>query len=101
MKKIFKNIMLTATAALALTSCLEEATPSGGMTQEQVESSKSGIAALSNAISKSLITLGYSYIGGTYGSIQLLTDIITGQAPIATTTWDYFNYVSYGYLGSN
>ena len=65
MKKIYKNIMLTATAALALTSCLDEATPSGGMLQEQVESSKDGIAALSNAIPKSLITLGYSYIGGT------------------------------------
>ncbi len=101
MKKIFKNIVLTATAALTLTGCLDETTPSGGMLQEQVESSKSGIAALSNAIPKSLITLGYSYIGGTYGSIQLMTDILTGQAPIATTTWDYFNYVSYGYLGSN
>lgn len=101
MKKIYKNIMLTATAALALTSCLDEATPSGGMLQEQVESSKDGIAALSNAIPKSLITLGYSYIGGTYGGIQLLTDILTGQAPIATTTWDYFMYPSLGYLGSN
>lgn len=101
MKKILKNIMLTATAALTLTGCLDEATPSGGMLQQQVEASKNGIAALSNAIPKSLITLGYSYVGGTYGGIQLMTDILTGQAPVATTTWDYFNYVSYGYLGSN
>ena len=45
MKKILKNIMLTATAALTLTGCLDEATPSGGMLQKQVEASKSGISS--------------------------------------------------------
>ena len=101
MKKIFKNIMFTATAALALTSCLDDTTPSGGMIQNQVEASKNGISGLSYAIPKSLVSLGYSNIGATYGGIQLLTDIITGQAPIASTRWDYYNYVSLGYLGSN
>ena len=98
---IFRNLMLLSVAALSLSSCLDEVTPSEGMTQEQVEGSKNGIASLNNAIPKTLITLGYSYIGGTYGCIQLLTDILTGQAPIASTSWDYFMYPSLGYLGSN
>lgn len=101
MKKIFRNLMLLSVVALSLSSCLDEVTPSEGMTQEQVEGSKNGIASLNNAIPKTLITLGYSYIGGTYGCIQLLTDILTGQAPIASTSWDYFMYPSLGYLGSN
>lgn len=101
MKMIFRNLMLLSVAALSLSSCLDEVTPSEGMTQEQVEGSKNGIASLNNAIPKTLITLGYSYIGGTYGCIQLLTDILTGQAPIASTSWDYFMYPSLGYLGSN
>ena len=101
MKKIFRNLILLSVATLTLSSCLDEVTPSEGMTQEQVEGSKKGIAGLNNAIPKTLISLGYSYISGTYGCIQLLTDILTGLAPIASTSWDYFMYPSLGYLGSN
>lgn len=101
MKKIFKNVILTTTAALMLTSCLDEVTPTEGMTQNQVESSKNGISGLSNAIPKTLISLGYSNLAGTYGCIQLMTDVLTGQTPIATNTWDYYLYASLGYLGGN
>ncbi|MDD5862712.1 MAG: RagB/SusD family nutrient uptake outer membrane protein [Prevotella sp.] len=101
MKRNIKYIFAAVGCSLLLTSCLDTVTPTEGLTQGQVESSKSGIEGLNNAIAKQMIKLGYSDISCGYAGISVATDVLVGQVPIATPSWDYYMYLSEGYVGGN
>lgn len=89
-----KYIKLTAALLIAmptLTSCLDEAVPSSGATQSQVEkSSKDGLV---NAITKYMNTVtdtdDYSSIG--YPGMMLHHDCMTGDIPVRDPGYYYFS----------
>ena len=92
MNKHIKYMMLALAVAPALTSCLDEFTPTNGVTQDQVNNAdKSG---LSSAVSAYM-----TYVYGIYtydigmAACGIYRDAMTCDFPIYDPAYDYYSYV--------
>ncbi|MDE6587808.1 MAG: RagB/SusD family nutrient uptake outer membrane protein [Paramuribaculum sp.] len=101
--RLYKNLtryLLAGTAALSLTSCLEESFPTSSVTTEQLQyADKSG---LSSAVAAYMTTWDYDYyydIG--FAAFNIWRDSMVGDMPIYDATWDYYSYFcTQTYLGN-
>ena len=87
--------------SLSSVSCIEEATPSDGVTAEQLEGAS--LLGMSNAIAAYMNTVSasssdYTAIG--YPGIMLWREVMAGDWSPVSTDYDYFTYYASGqYIG--
>jgi len=85
------RFLLAGTAALAMTSCLEESFPTDQVTTGQLEQAdKSGLSAAVSAYMTSWSNDDYWDIG--FAGFNIWRDGMVGEIPIYDSTWDYFWY---------
>lgn len=100
MKAYIKYILAASITLPMLSSCLDEVSPTNGLTQEQVSNTSGTLAGLSNAVAKQMINMGNSSNACGFAGQMIELDAIAGQIPIYSTGYDYFMYFCEGnYLG--
>ena len=100
MKAYIKYILAAVLTLPMLSSCLDEETPTNGLTKDQLNTTSGTIAELSNAVAKQMISMGTSYNACGFAGQMIELDAMTGQIPVYSTGYDYFMYFSKGnYLG--
>lgn len=100
MKTYIKYILAAVLTLPMLSSCLDEETPTNGLTKDQLNTTSGTIAGLSNAVAKQMISMGTSYNACGFAGQMIELDAMTGQIPVYSTGYDYFMYFSEGnYLG--
>lgn len=94
------RFLIAGTAALTLTSCLEESFPTSSVTTEQLQhADKSGISAAVSAYMTNWSVDDWYDIG--FAAFNIWRDSMVGDMPIYNAEWDYFPYYcTQSYLGN-
>ena len=82
MKAYIKYILAAVLTLPMLSSCLDEETPTNGLTKDQLNTTSGTIAELSNAVAKQMISMGTSYNACGFAGQMIELDAMTGQIPV-------------------
>ncbi len=104
MKINIRHILMTATAAMALTcvtSCIEETTPNDEATNESISASSESLEYLTNALPSFLTTwctYGETYYTQDWGypCQMYMRDLLLNDFPMNDNNWNYWLYTENG-----
>lgn len=101
MTRTIKYIVAAFLAMPLFSSCLEETSPTSGMTLDQVEESDNSLDGLNNAICRKMLLMGNDYSSCGYAGIMLHLDVASGNLPVTNSYFDYLLwFANDSYLGA-
>lgn len=102
MRKFITTISILAVALLVCVSCLQEAYPSSGVIDSQIEGDASSVEAQVNSIPGSMFRYGSAHTSCGYPGLMILRDAMLADVPVFDLTYDYYGWyvgTATSYLG--